>query len=103
MKLKEPVIEVTTMGFNQAQKDDNFMTTKYYMFKKKKKREREREKREMIRVNLLICIKPISTTKHWPVDGPFDILNAPNLRRPAQEVTSTSTMKKVLWQVYILR
>ena len=46
MKLKEPVIEVTTMGFNQAQKDDNFMTTKYYMFKKKKKRERERERRE---------------------------------------------------------
>ena len=46
MKLKEPVIEVTTMGFNQAQKDDNFMTTKYYIFKKKKEKERERERRE---------------------------------------------------------
>ena len=45
MKLKEPVIEVTTMGFNQAQKDDNFMTTKYYIFKKRE-RERERERRE---------------------------------------------------------
>jgi len=35
LKLKEPVIEVTTMGFNQAQKDDNFMTTKYCILKKK--------------------------------------------------------------------
>ena len=51
MKLKEPVIEVTTMGFNQAQKDDNFMTTKYCILKKKnekkkKKKKKEKERRE---------------------------------------------------------